>query len=98
MARRTRYRRNPGQSSSKMLWGALAAVAAVSYLQKHNRNQRLAKAQPAYTTPTVTPGPQVPPTPPVEMVARWTQAQAPGYAGVPYGSPVWNGQNWEQPE
>lgn len=81
-----------------MLWGAVAAVAAVTYLRKRQRNDKLAAAQPAYTTPTVTPGPQVPPTPPVEMVARWTQSQAPGYAGVPYGAPIWNGTNWEQPE
>lgn len=98
MRKPSRYRRNPGVSSNKMLWGAVAAAAAVTYLQKQRRNEKLEAEQPRYTTPTVIPGEVVPPTPPVDMMANWTRAQAPGYRGVQYGAPVWNGTNWEQVE
>ena len=81
-----------------MLWGAVAAAAGVMYLRKQRRNEELAAEQPRYTTPTVIPGEEIPPTPPVAMVARWTQTQSPGYTGVPYGPPIWNGTNWEQSE
>ncbi len=81
-----------------LVWGAVAAAAAYVYQQRQSRNVVSASAQPAYTTPTVIPWEEVPPTPPYDMVARYVHAQRPGYVGVPYGEPMWNGQNWEQAE
>ena len=97
MKRRNRYRRNPAGYQSLVKWGILAVAIGAAY-QRRKRSDGLAAAQPAYTTPTVTPGVQVAPTPPVAMMARWANARAPGYVGIRYGPPVWNGTHWDQPE
>jgi hypothetical protein len=95
---RRRYRRNPTSgTATRAIWAAIGVAAAWKAWQWHEANGRREDDQPEYTTPGVIPAEKVPTTPPVDMVARYVQASAPGYVGVPYGPPVWNGRFWEQP-
>jgi hypothetical protein len=95
MAKRRRYKRNPLDAKHPLLW---VGAAAVAYLVYKRANKKLSSGPMAqYTTPQTDLGSApIAPTPPAYMVANAQRARTPGYIGIPYGAPVWNGTSWEQ--
>jgi hypothetical protein len=94
--RRSRgYRRNPSAAQNPLLWAGAAGIAYWLYSRANKKITTGPVAQ--YTTPSTSLGDApVAPTPPAYMVANAQRARQPGYIGIPYGAPTWNGKAWEQ--